>query len=189
LKIRCSNDWTLKSPQVWWSNTRWWIPSTGILNFPTNPFITSVLFQILPNNQMIRYSKSWNCEIPIKIRWFIIYNYIYILNVCAQLSKLSMSIRYKIISINIQSTSVSPKIWWWNNSRLPLSEASQLCLDLWRRLAGRSSLLQGVALAPLLTSMTYNARCFSDIRAGLNVFFWGVNGDFFSGLAGIKHDV
>ena len=45
LKIRCSNDWTLKSPQVWWSNTRWWIPSTGILNIPTNPFITSVLFQ------------------------------------------------------------------------------------------------------------------------------------------------
>eukprot|EP00435_Cladocopium_sp_Y103_P034918 s2255_g9.t1 len=39
------------------------------------------------------------------------------------------------------------------------SEASQLCLDLWLRLAGSSSLLQGVALAPLLTSMTYNARC------------------------------
>lgn len=43
------------------------------------------------------------------------------------------------------------------------SEASQLCLDLWRHLAGlssRSSLLflQGVALAPLLTSMTYHAR-------------------------------
>jgi len=43
------------------------------------------------------------------------------------------------------------------------SEASSLCLELWQKLrnvslGGMSILLQGIALAPLLTSITYNAR-------------------------------
>ena len=44
------------------------------------------------------------------------------------------------------------------------AQASSLCLELWQKLrnvslGGMNILLQGIALAPLLTSITYNARC------------------------------